>query len=89
MARVSTCLNFPRNTEAAFEFYRSVFGGAFDGPVQRFADVPPAPGQPLMADADKALVMLVALQDMFGGAYFGNLADRFGTRWMVNCANKA
>lgn len=26
------------------------------------------------------------LQDMFWGAYFGSLTDRFGIRWMVNCA---
>lgn len=26
------------------------------------------------------------LQDMFWGAYFGSLCDRFGVRWMVNCA---
>ena len=24
------------------------------------------------------------LADMFWGAYFGNLVDRFGTRWMFN-----
>jgi PhnB protein len=29
------------------------------------------------------------LQDMFWGAYFGSLTDRFGIRWMVNCASKA
>jgi len=29
MARVSTYLNFMGNTEEAFEFYRSVFGGKF------------------------------------------------------------
>ena len=29
------------------------------------------------------------LQDMFWGAYFGSLVDRFGIHWMVNCANKA
>ncbi len=29
------------------------------------------------------------LQDMFWGAYFGSLKDRFGVNWMVNCANKA
>lgn len=29
------------------------------------------------------------LQDMFWGAYFGSLTDRFGIHWMVNCANKA
>ena len=28
------------------------------------------------------------LQDMFWGAYFGSLVDRFGIRWMLNCANK-
>jgi uncharacterized glyoxalase superfamily protein PhnB len=26
------------------------------------------------------------MQDMFWGAYFGNLVDKFGTRWMVNYA---
>jgi PhnB protein len=29
------------------------------------------------------------LQDMFWGAYFGSLTDRFGVQWMVNCAAKA
>ena len=29
MARVSTYLNFPRNTEEVFNFYKSVFGGDF------------------------------------------------------------
>lgn len=46
MARVSTYLNFPGNTEEAFLFYRSVFGGDFNGPVHRFSEVPAAPGQP-------------------------------------------
>jgi PhnB protein len=27
------------------------------------------------------------MQDMFWGAYFGSLTDRFGVRWMINCAN--
>jgi PhnB protein len=31
MARTSTYLNFPRITEEAFLFYRSVFGGEFIG----------------------------------------------------------
>jgi PhnB protein len=26
------------------------------------------------------------LQDMFWGAYFGSLTDRFGVQWMVNCS---
>ncbi len=33
MARVSTYLNFNGDTEQAFEFYRSVFGGEFSGGI--------------------------------------------------------
>jgi PhnB protein len=141
MARVSTYLNFPRTTEEAFEFYRSVFGGEFNGPIHRFGEMPPDPARPL-AEADRNLVMHVELpilgghvlmgtdapesmgftlrpgnnvhlnletdtreqtdqlfaalsaggqvgmplQDMFWGAYFGSLTDRFGVQWMLNCA---
>ena len=28
------------------------------------------------------------LQEMFWGGYFGSLADRYGIRWMFNCASK-
>jgi PhnB protein len=38
MARVSTYLNFARNTEEAFNFYKSVFGGEF-AKVMRFKDL--------------------------------------------------
>lgn len=142
MARVSTYLNFPRSTEEAFLFYRSVFGTEFSGPIARFKDVPPSPDQPALPEADLNLVMHIelpilgghvlmgtdapesmgftvsrgnnmnlnlepdtraeterlfnalaaggsiemALQDMFWGAYYGNLVDRFGIRWMFNCA---
>ena len=37
MARVSTYLNFMGNTFEAFEFYRSVFGTDYSGPVLRNA----------------------------------------------------
>ena len=33
MARVSTYLNFPRSTEAAFVFYKAVFGSEFAAPI--------------------------------------------------------
>jgi PhnB protein len=36
MARVSTCLNLPRSTEAGFVFYKAVFGGEFTSPIMRF-----------------------------------------------------
>ncbi|KQP14969.1 VOC family protein [Pseudorhodoferax sp. Leaf267] len=61
MARVSTYLNFNRQTESAFDFYRTVFGGEFIGGLHRMGEVPAAPGQPAMAEADKALVMHVEL----------------------------
>jgi PhnB protein len=28
------------------------------------------------------------LQDMFWGAYFGSLTDKFGVKWMFNCSEK-
>ena len=144
MARVSTYLNFPRSTEEAFQFYKSVLRTEFSAPIARFKDMPPSPGQPPLPEADKNLVMHVELpilgghslmgtdapdsmgfklnpgnnvyinlepdtrteterlfkaladggkiemplQDMFWGAYFGSLADRFGIRWMFNCTSK-
>ncbi len=33
-------------------------------------------------------IVEMALQDMFWGAYFGSLTDRFGIQWMFNCAKK-
>ena len=144
MARVSTYLNFTRNTEEAFLFYKSVFKTEFEGPINRFGDGPGCPGQPPLPEADKRLIMHVALpilgghvimgtdapesmgftlnqgnnlylnlepdtraetdrlyaalgeggkkeqplQEMFWGAYWGFLIDRFGVRWMFNCAAK-
>jgi len=43
MSSMSTCLNFPRNTEEAFNFCKSVFGGDFVAPgIMRYSDIPPA-----------------------------------------------
>lgn len=145
MAKVSIYLNFPRNTEAAFTFYQSVFGTEYSAPIARFKDIPPQPDQPPLPSADLDLVMHVALpilggfelmgtdapetmgfkvnmgnnlyinlqpdtraetlrlfdalavggkveaplQDMFWGAYYGSLTDRFGVQWMFNCDSKS
>ena len=62
MASVSTYLNFGRNTEEAFNFYKSIFGGEFEGGIARFKDIPPQDGMPPLADADKDLVMHIALK---------------------------
>ena len=57
MATLNTYLNFPGNTEEAFNFYKSVFGGEFSM-LQRFKDTPFGGN---MADADKERIMHVAL----------------------------
>lgn len=140
MAHTSTYLNFANQTEAAFEFYKSVFGGEFVGGVNRFKDIPPSPESPKLSDADMNLIMHIELRilgghrlmgtdapasmgfnvnmgnnvhislhpdskeeadalfaklseggkvempmdDMFWGAYFGSLRDKFGVQWMIN-----
>jgi PhnB protein len=145
MPRVSTYLNFRRDTEAAFGFYREVFGGEFIGPIMRWADMPATEGMPPLPEADRQLVMhmevsilaghvlmgtdmpesipmpfvagttveinlepdtraeadrlyaalseggqiWMPLADAFWGAYFASFSDRFGTRWMINCEQKA
>ena len=72
MARVNTYLNFPGNTEEAFNFYKSVFGGEFGGNgISRFSDIPPKDGMPPMADADKNLVMHVEIEPLGGHLIMG------------------
>ncbi len=75
MARVSTYPNFPRTTAEAF-----------------YINLEPD----TRAGTDRLLKALsaggtaeMALQEMFWGGYFGSLADRYGIRWMFNCAGKA
>ncbi len=142
MARTSTYLNFSRNTEEAFEFYKSVFGGNFSR-MSRFADMPhdskfsvgevdknlimhielPITGGHILrgtdapesmgfklnfgnniyinlepdtiAETDRLFTALskdgkieMPLQDMFWGAYFGSLTDKFGVQWMINCVGR-
>ncbi|HCL83121.1 MAG TPA: VOC family protein [Chitinophagaceae bacterium] len=72
MARVSTYLNFPRNTGEAFNFYKSVFGGEFGGTgIVRFKDIPPQEGTPPLAEADKNLIMHVELATIGGHIIMG------------------
>jgi PhnB protein len=71
MARVSTYLNFARNTEEAFNFYKQVFGTEFEGEIGRMGDVPPSPDQPPLAESDKNLVMHIALPILGGHMLMG------------------
>jgi PhnB protein len=133
---VNPYLNFNGNTEEAFNFYKSVFGGEFLT-VMRMTDTPDS--DKLSPDM-KNLIMHIALPlgngnimmgtdatesmgfhltfgnnqylcvspdskeqsdtlfnalaeggnvemplaDMFWGAYYGSLTDKFGIKWMIN-----
>jgi PhnB protein len=57
MATLNTYLNFNGNTEEAFNFYKSVFGGEFRT-LQRFKDTPDADK---MSDSVQEKIMHVAL----------------------------
>jgi len=101
MARTSTYLNFPRNTEEVFNFYKSVFGGDFgEGGIARFGEIPVAEGMPALPEGDKNLVMHIELPILGGHVLmgtdapesmgfkvnFGNCTDKYGVQWMFNCA---
>ena len=72
MAQVSTYLNFQRNTEEAFNFYKSVFGGEFSGGgVARFSDIPVTEGMPPLSEEDKNLIMHIELPILGGHKLMG------------------
>lgn len=72
MASVATYLNFPRCTEVAFNFYKSVFGTEFtENGISRFGEIPPIEGMPPMPDEDKNLVMHVELPTLGGHLLMG------------------
>jgi len=67
MAILNTYLNFQGNTEEAFNFYKSVFGGEFSA-IMHFKDMP---GGDKMAPADQDKVMHVALPVGNGNTLMG------------------
>lgn len=58
MLELSFYLNFPGNTEEAFTFYKSVFGGEFLQ-VSRFSDMP---GSEQMAEHEKGKIMHIGMK---------------------------
>ena len=86
MAKVSTYLNFPRSTEEAFNFYRSIFGGEFIGGIARFSDIPSPEGMPPLPEADKNLVMHIALPILGGHVLMGTDAPE-SMGFKVNMGN--
>jgi PhnB protein len=72
MAQVGTYLNFRRNTEEAFNFYKSIFGGEFSrGGIARFKDIPTTEGMPPLAEEDLNLTMHVELPILGGHLLMG------------------
>ena len=57
MAKANTYLNFPGNTEEAFNFYKSVFGGEFTF-LQRFSETAEGGNLP---EADREKIMHISL----------------------------
>jgi PhnB protein len=67
MARVSTYLNFPGNTEEAFNFYKKIFRTEFSGKgIRRFADTPQPENHPPLSETDKKLILHVELPILGG-----------------------
>ncbi len=87
MARTSTYLNFNGNTEEAFNFYKSAFGGEFgnDG-IARLGDAPRPDGQPELSDEDKNLVLHVELVITGGHVLMGTDAPE-SMGFIVNFGN--
>jgi PhnB protein len=59
MKSINPYLNFPGNTEEAFNFYKKVFGGEFLGGIFRFDGTPDSEN---LSATDKQKIMHIALQ---------------------------
>jgi len=76
MSKVSTYLNFPGNTEAVFQFYKTVFKTDFLGPIHRFSECPGDPNHP-MPESARNMVMHVALPILGGHVLMGTDSPEF------------
>lgn len=86
MASVSIYLNFDGKTEAAFEFYKSVFGTEYMGGIRRFGEMPPDENMPPLPEEAKNQVLHVSLP-LVGGFYLmGSDAPR-SMGFQVNMGN--
>jgi PhnB protein len=72
MASTGTYLTFPGTCEEAFGFYKTVFGTEYQGGVMRMGDGPMYDDGPQLTEADKQLVMNVALPILGGHVIMGS-----------------
>ncbi|MEM7550319.1 MAG: VOC family protein [Bacteroidota bacterium] len=75
MASVSIYLNFARETEQAFNFYKSVFGGEL-GQIMRFSDMPLQEGMSPLPKEDQNLIMHTDLTITGGHILMGSDAPK-------------
>lgn len=62
MTNINPYLNFEGNCEEAMNFYRSVFGGDFAGPIMRWGEMPGCDeGEMKLSEDDKGKVMHMCL----------------------------
>jgi PhnB protein len=83
MASVSTYLNFRRETEEAFNFYKSVFGGEFSEGITRFSDIPAPDSIVPIPDSDRNLVVHVALPILGNHVLMGTDAPESMGFWVT------
>lgn len=80
MATTSIYLNFVRETEQAFAFYKSIFKTEYEGEIMRVKDVPPQEGQPSFPPEDQNLIMNIVLPLIGGVRIMGtDMPESMGT----------
>ncbi len=73
MTNINPYLNFNGNTEEAFNFYKSVFGGDFIGGIMRWGDAPGCDeGEMKLSEEDKKKVMHMQLPISDGSSIMGS-----------------
>jgi PhnB protein len=78
MKSVNPYLNFNGNTEEAFNFYKSIFGGEFQA-IQRLSDMPADEGLPPMPASEKNKIIHISLPLGKGNVLMGSdVFEAFG-----------
>lgn len=84
MARTGIYLNFQGNAEEAFNHYKSVFNTEFSAPILRMGDMPHQDGMPELTDAEKKMVMHVALPILGGTNIMGtDMLESMGHKLVI------
>lgn len=84
MAKTNIYLNFQGNAEEAFNFYKEVFKTDWAAPIFRMGDVPQQEGMPELPEAEKRMVMHVALPILGGTIIMGtDMLESMGHKLMI------